>query len=87
MLVDCLTLWVTNLMMEERDMAARIRRSRGVAIVTAPGRLVFVSNEVGLGIVPENQHGARIPRSRRAGCTSRWRSSPPKSILSRQACR
>ena len=53
-LVDCLTLWVTNLMLEERDVAAE---SAGLvaAIAGAPGRLVLVSNEVGLGIVPENR--------------------------------
>ena len=53
-LVDCLTLWVTNLMLEERDIATEFA---GLieAIAKAPGRLVFVSNEVGLGIVPENR--------------------------------
>ncbi|MGD9476441.1 bifunctional adenosylcobinamide kinase/adenosylcobinamide-phosphate guanylyltransferase [Shinella sp. G-2] len=53
-LIDCLTLWVTNLMLEERDIA---REFEGLlrAIKDAPGRLVFVSNEVGLGIVPENR--------------------------------
>jgi adenosylcobinamide kinase/adenosylcobinamide-phosphate guanylyltransferase len=53
-LVDCLTLWVTNLMMEERDVDAE-----GAALVaqlsTCRGRIVLVSNEVGLGIVPENR--------------------------------
>ncbi|MDX3925283.1 MAG: bifunctional adenosylcobinamide kinase/adenosylcobinamide-phosphate guanylyltransferase [Shinella sp.] len=53
-LVDCLTLWVTNLMLEGRDIASAFD-----ALVTAMdgarGRLVFVSNEVGLGIVPENR--------------------------------
>lgn len=53
-LIDCLTLWVTNLMMEERDMASEF-----AALVEflpkARARLVFVSNEVGLGIVPENR--------------------------------
>ncbi|MGQ3275443.1 MAG: bifunctional adenosylcobinamide kinase/adenosylcobinamide-phosphate guanylyltransferase [Shinella sp.] len=53
-LIDCLTLWVTNLMLEERDIAAEFA---GLieAIAAAPGQLVFVSNEVGLGIVPENR--------------------------------
>ncbi|ANH04423.1 bifunctional adenosylcobinamide kinase/adenosylcobinamide-phosphate guanylyltransferase [Shinella sp. HZN7] len=53
-LVDCLTLWVTNLMLEERDIAAE---SSGLleAIRQAPGRIVLVSNEVGLGIVPDNR--------------------------------
>ena len=53
-LIDCLTLWVTNLMLEERDIA---REFEGLlrTVKDAPGRLVFVSNEVGLGIVPENR--------------------------------
>ena len=54
-LVDCLTLWVTNLMMEEEcDVEAAI-----VPLVAhaahARAKIVFVSNEVGLGIVPENR--------------------------------
>ncbi|WP_234185745.1 bifunctional adenosylcobinamide kinase/adenosylcobinamide-phosphate guanylyltransferase [Shinella sp. NM-101] len=53
-LVDCLTLWVTNLMLEERDIAAEFTGLLA-AIAAAPGRLVFVSNEVGLGIVPDNR--------------------------------
>lgn len=53
-LVDCLTLWVTNLMMEERDMAAEFRRL-AQHVSAAQAALVIVSNEVGLGIVPENR--------------------------------
>jgi adenosylcobinamide kinase/adenosylcobinamide-phosphate guanylyltransferase len=53
-LVDCLTLWVTNLMLEERDIAAECS-SLLEALRQAPGRIVLVSNEVGLGIVPENR--------------------------------
>ena len=53
-LVDCLTLWVTNLMLEERDMGHAFA-SPAKAIEAAPGRIVFVSNEVGLGIVPDNR--------------------------------
>ncbi|RUM26762.1 bifunctional adenosylcobinamide kinase/adenosylcobinamide-phosphate guanylyltransferase [Rhizobium vallis] len=53
-LVDCLTLWLTNLMMEGRDIVAQ-----SVALATwlpqAKAQLVIVSNEVGLGIVPENR--------------------------------
>lgn len=52
-LVDCLTLWVTNLMMAGRDIEAE-----GARLVETLGRLagpvVLVSNEVGLGIVPDN---------------------------------
>ena len=53
-LVDCLTLWVTNLMLEERDIAAECSGLVEV-LRQAPGRIVLVSNEVGLGIVPENR--------------------------------
>ncbi len=53
-LVDCLTLWVTNLMLEGRDIAAECA-GLAAAVKAAPGRLVLVSNEVGLGIVPENR--------------------------------
>ena len=53
-LVDCLTLWVTNLMLEERDMGEAFA-GLAKAIEAAPGHIVFVSNEVGLGIVPDNR--------------------------------
>ncbi|PRD45088.1 bifunctional adenosylcobinamide kinase/adenosylcobinamide-phosphate guanylyltransferase [Phyllobacterium phragmitis] len=53
-LVDCLTLWLTNLMMAERDIAAETARL-GSAITELPGTVLFVSNEVGLGIVPDNR--------------------------------
>lgn len=53
-LIDCLTLWVTNLMMEERNMMAEFLALASF-IETATARMVFVSNEVGLGIVPENR--------------------------------
>jgi len=49
----CLTLWVTNLMMAERDMAEETRRLVG-CFGTLQGPVIFVSNEVGLGIVPDN---------------------------------
>ena len=53
-LVDCLTLWVTNLMMDERDVAAE-SAVLAAWLPKAKARLVLVSNEVGLGIVPENR--------------------------------
>lgn len=53
-LVDCLTLWLTNLMMDERDIdtaaAALVRQSESLS-----AKLIVVSNEVGLGIVPDNR--------------------------------
>ncbi|QKV17391.1 bifunctional adenosylcobinamide kinase/adenosylcobinamide-phosphate guanylyltransferase [Oricola thermophila] len=53
-LVDCLTLWVTNLMMAEADIAARSARLCA-ALKDAKGPVVLISNEVGLGIVPDNR--------------------------------
>lgn len=54
-LVDCLTLWVTNLMMEEgRDMAGEAQALAGL-LPQLKASVVLVSNEVGLGIVPENR--------------------------------
>ncbi|MBO6755413.1 MAG: bifunctional adenosylcobinamide kinase/adenosylcobinamide-phosphate guanylyltransferase [Roseibium sp.] len=53
-LVDCLTLWLNNLMMAECDLAAETARLTD-AIRGLNGPCVLVSNEVGLGIVPENR--------------------------------
>ena len=52
-LVDCLTLWLSNLMQAGRDIDAELTAlDHALATLTAP--VVFVSNEVGLGIVPDN---------------------------------
>ena len=52
-LVDCLTLWLTNIMLSDADVeAATTNLIKGFA--TFPGPIVLVSNEVGLGIVPDN---------------------------------
>ena len=52
-LVDCLTLWLTNLMVADRDIDDEISTlCTGLSGVSGP--VVFVSNEVGLGIVPDN---------------------------------
>jgi adenosylcobinamide kinase/adenosylcobinamide-phosphate guanylyltransferase len=50
-LVDCLTLWLSNLMVADRPV--RFEMTRLVELLpTLPGTLVLVSNEVGLGVVP-----------------------------------
>jgi len=58
-LVDCLTLWLSNLLLAGRDPAAE-----GAALIEALPRstapLVFVANEVGLGIVPDNELARRF---------------------------
>jgi adenosylcobinamide kinase/adenosylcobinamide-phosphate guanylyltransferase len=52
-LVDCLTLWLSNLVLAELDTAAMTERLE-LAIQACPVPLALVANEVGLGIVPEN---------------------------------
>ena len=53
-LVDCLTLWLNNLMGAKLDVDAEVERLLdAVARLAAP--VVFVTNEVGLGIVPDNE--------------------------------
>lgn len=57
--VDCLTLWLSNQMLADRDVDAACAEL--VAAVTAcHARLWLVSNEVGLGIVPETPLGRRF---------------------------
>jgi len=53
MLVDCLTLWLSNLMEEECDIDAETQKLCE-ALKDAKKDVVVVSNEVGLGIVPDN---------------------------------
>ena len=50
-LVDCLTLWLTNLMMAQRPVQADSTRLLEL-LPSRPGDLVLVSNEVGLGVIP-----------------------------------
>ena len=55
-LVDCLTLWLSNLMYAGRDVATESRRLAD-CLRHAPGPVVLVSNEVGLGLVPDTPLG------------------------------
>lgn len=52
-LVDCITIWIGNLMHHGRDVRAEVARLCE-ALALSQARVVVVSNEVGLGIVPEN---------------------------------
>lgn len=58
-LVDCLTLWLTNVLLAERDCETAIAELVD-AVCDVPGKVVLVSNEVGLGIVPDNALGRRF---------------------------
>ena len=52
-LVDCLTLWLSNLMLGDHDIDAATKDLLA-AIGAARSPLFLVANEVGLGIVPDN---------------------------------
>lgn len=54
--IDCLTLWITNLLVDGLDGPAIERRVAELAALLAARRFhaVLVTNEVGLGIVPDN---------------------------------
>lgn len=51
LLIDCLTLWLSNLMHQNKTLDEETDKLIA-AIHTAPGRVVMVSNEIGLGLVP-----------------------------------
>lgn len=53
-LVDCLTLWITNLLSMERDVADEVEVLADTLQSIESTRVLLVSNEVGLGIVPDN---------------------------------
>ncbi|MBC6440552.1 MAG: bifunctional adenosylcobinamide kinase/adenosylcobinamide-phosphate guanylyltransferase [Rhodospirillales bacterium] len=58
-LVDCLTLWLANLMAAERDVAAE-GDALADTLLALDGPIVLVSNEVGQGVVPENALARRF---------------------------
>jgi adenosylcobinamide kinase/adenosylcobinamide-phosphate guanylyltransferase len=68
-LIECLTLWLSNLMGAQRDIGFEIERLLAV-LPQAQTPVVLVANEVGLGIVPENalarefrDHAGRLNQS------------------------
>lgn len=67
-LIDCLTLWVSNLMHEaeqaggavSEEQIASLAAQLGAAARRHQGRVLAVTNEVGLGIVPDNAAARRF---------------------------
>jgi adenosylcobinamide kinase / adenosylcobinamide-phosphate guanylyltransferase len=65
-LIDCVTLWLTNLMLglgggpglDDRAILEAVERAIGVA--RGDSRVIWVSNEVGSGVVPENALARRF---------------------------
>jgi len=58
-LVDCLTLWLSNLMLADADIDGEVLRLER-ALTAAPAPVVLVANEVGSGIVPDTPLGRRF---------------------------
>ena len=75
-LVECITLWLSNLML--MDSGKHFDEQRGALLELFPklsGRLIIVSNEVGIGIVPMGElsrrfqdEAGRLNQSLAAGC-------------------
>jgi len=55
-LLDCLTLWLSNLLLAEADCAEMVGELIE-HLQVAKANIVIVSNEVGLGVVPDNKLG------------------------------
>jgi len=58
-LVDCLTMWVSNLLLADRAIEPAFD-ALDFALATCPARIVCVTNEVGSGIVPDNSLARRF---------------------------
>jgi adenosylcobinamide kinase/adenosylcobinamide-phosphate guanylyltransferase len=58
-LIDCLTIWLSNCMLANADVAAEIGRLEE-ALDRHASPVVLVSNEVGFGIVPDNALARRF---------------------------
>ncbi len=58
-LLDCASMWLTNHMMAENDLVQETE-ALIAALVACKGPVVVVSNEVGMGIVPDNALARRF---------------------------
>jgi adenosylcobinamide kinase/adenosylcobinamide-phosphate guanylyltransferase len=59
-LVDCLTLWLMNLLEAGEAVFAAERAALLATLPTLPGEMLFVSNEVGLGVIPLGELSRRF---------------------------
>jgi adenosylcobinamide kinase/adenosylcobinamide-phosphate guanylyltransferase len=79
LLVDCLTLWLSNLMEGGSDIEAQIVRLQG-SLTGRAGPTVLVSNEVGLGIVPNNALARRF-RDLQGQLNQRMAAQAPRVVM------
>ena len=60
LLVDCLTLWLTNLLLHADDQRLGQERQALLQVLDdLPGHLILVSNETGMGVVPMGELSRR----------------------------
>lgn len=59
-LVDCLTLWLSNLLARGDEILAQQKTALLHGLATVPGHIIFVSNEVGMGIIPMGELSRRF---------------------------
>jgi adenosylcobinamide kinase / adenosylcobinamide-phosphate guanylyltransferase len=59
-LVDCLTLWLTNLLTAPGDALTREREALKAVLPSLPGDLVLVANETNLGVIPMGELSRRF---------------------------
>lgn len=53
-LLDCMTLWISNLLLSGRNVAGAVDALANALVGMGETRVILVSNEVGMGIVPDN---------------------------------
>jgi adenosylcobinamide kinase/adenosylcobinamide-phosphate guanylyltransferase len=58
--IDCLTLWLSNLMHDEAEIAERVEALVAAMDASPADHLILISNEVGQGIVPDNALARRF---------------------------
>lgn len=58
-LIDCATLWLSNRLLAGAGLEAEVERLL-TALAACPARLTVVSNETGLGIVPDSRLGRQF---------------------------
>lgn len=81
-ILDCLSLWVANLVQRDVPEEEIVRRSRQAAAdaATRPGLTIAVSNEVGMGVVPEHPLGRRY-RDALGRVNAAWASEAQEALL------
>ena len=81
-ILDCLSLWVANLVQQdisEEEVVRQAQRAADVA-ATRPGPTIAVSNEVGMGVVPEFELGRRY-RDALGRVNATWAAAADEALL------